>query len=261
MTSDSMPDRDSLPLEAHERIDRACAEFEAEWKSGTRSRIEDFLGTTSGPERSALLRELLLLELNYRRKGGESPSPIEYSERFPIDRAQIESVFAEDAKRRAAVSGVNPSPAAAELLETTSLPSGAATGSLVSTLAEPRERARRIKCPHCGNRIQLVEPPAKEVTCESCGSSFSVDQAATVRSEDLPKRIGKFEVLELLGRGAFGAVYKARDPELDHVVAIKVPRAGYFSSHEEEERFLREARAAARLKHAAIVQVHAIEHD
>jgi serine/threonine protein kinase len=68
-------------------------------------------------------------------------------------------------------------------------------------------------------------------------------------------------VLELLGRGAFGAVYKARDPELDRTVAIKVPRAEYFSTQEEEQRFLREARNTARLQHRNIVQVHEIGHE
>jgi WD40 repeat protein/serine/threonine protein kinase len=68
-------------------------------------------------------------------------------------------------------------------------------------------------------------------------------------------------VLQLLGRGAFGTVYKAHDPQLDVNVALKVPRAGYFGSREEEERFLREARSAARLKHPNIVQVHDVASD
>ncbi|MFN0054040.1 MAG: protein kinase domain-containing protein [Planctomycetales bacterium] len=73
--------------------------------------------------------------------------------------------------------------------------------------------------------------------------------------------IGRFQVLELLGRGAFGEVYKARDPELDRLVAVKIPRSEYFATPEEEQRFLREARSAANLRHPGIVQVHEIAHE
>ncbi len=126
--------------------------------------------------------------------------------------------------------------------------------------ATPLERARHLRCPHCGNAIQIVEPQPGEVTCASCGSSFHVDINATTshRPSPLPGKIGKFEILEILGSGTFGNVYKARDPELDRIVALKVPRAGTFGTPQEEERFLREARSAAQLSHPSIVKVHEI---
>ncbi|MBI3467783.1 MAG: protein kinase [Planctomycetes bacterium] len=138
-----------------------------------------------------------------------------------------------------------------------------ASRPLKPSAAEVPERAIHLKCPHCGNRIQLLEPEPREVTCENCGSSFQLDVEATTtyQPDRLPKTIGKFQVLEQIGRGAFGCVYKARDPELNRVVAIKVPRAGYFGTQEEEERFLREARNAAQLRHPNIVQVYEIAHD
>lgn len=71
-----------------------------------------------------------------------------------------------------------------------------------------------------------------------------------------PRRLGKFELLEEIGLGSYGAVYKARDTELDRLVAIKVPRAGGNSSQEEIERFLREARSAAQLRHPGIVALY-----
>src|SRR5436189_6471696 len=64
--------------------------------------------------------------------------------------------------------------------------------------------------------------------------------------------------METLGQGAFGTVYKARDPELDRSVALKVPRAGNLAGPQELDRFLREARSVAQLKHPSIVVVHEV---
>src|SRR5262249_23537322 len=120
-----------------------------------------------------------------------------------------------------------------------------------------------LRCPQCGNRIPDVEPAARAVTCPGCGGSFRIESrpGTVVRAADLPRAPGKFQLLELPVRGSFGAVYKAHDPELDRLVAIKVPRAGSFATAEEEERFLREARSAAQLVHPHIVRVHDIAHD
>ncbi len=73
-----------------------------------------------------------------------------------------------------------------------------------------------------------------------------------------PTRIARFQILEHLGEGAFGTVYKARDPQLDRDVAIKIPRAGALSSKDERDRFLREARAAAGLHHPNICPVYEV---
>ncbi|HEV3004122.1 MAG TPA: protein kinase, partial [Pirellulales bacterium] len=80
-------------------------------------------------------------------------------------------------------------------------------------------------------------------------------------ADQRPVQIGKFEILDRLGHGSFGTVYKARDPQLHRLVAIKVPRAGTFQAPENQERFLREARSAAALKHPGIVQVYEIAHE
>ncbi|HEX7448953.1 MAG TPA: protein kinase [Pirellulales bacterium] len=71
-----------------------------------------------------------------------------------------------------------------------------------------------------------------------------------------PQRFGRFEILELLGKGAFGAVYRARDTQLGRVVALKIPRKGLLQSADERERFLREAKAAATLHHPNICPLH-----
>ena len=70
------------------------------------------------------------------------------------------------------------------------------------------------------------------------------------------RRIGKYELLEELGRGGFAVVYKARDVELDRIVALKVLRPALSDDPDFVARFKQEARAAARLSHPNIVIVH-----
>jgi serine/threonine protein kinase len=63
-------------------------------------------------------------------------------------------------------------------------------------------------------------------------------------------------LLERLGAGSFGYVFRAQDAELGRIVAIKIPRAGSLASREDAARFMREARSAAQLEHSGIVSLH-----
>jgi serine/threonine protein kinase len=117
-----------------------------------------------------------------------------------------------------------------------------------------------VLCPHCHNPIVLVKlSPRDEVVCPSCGSTFHLEMGSTTSWErKAGQKIGKFEILDTVGQGAFGTVYKARDTELDRVVAVKVPRAGNLAGPQELDRFLREARSVAQLRHPSIVTVHEV---
>jgi hypothetical protein len=75
------PDSEQLALEW--QVDAVCLRFEAAWQAGQRPGIEDYLADAQEPLRSALLRELLKLDIEYRQKAGESPSPEDYRDRFP----------------------------------------------------------------------------------------------------------------------------------------------------------------------------------
>src|SRR5947209_3623300 len=69
-------------------------------------------------------------------------------------------------------------------------------------------------------------------------------------------RLGRFEIEAELGVGSFGHVFRARDTELDRRVALKIQRAGSITSDETAERFHREARSVAQLKHPGIVALY-----
>lgn len=152
---------------------------------------------------------------------------------------------------------------------------GSAAGRL--TARTPGDRAvdvtrgvlHRLPCPHCGVGIKLVDNDIdrvqeQEVTCRNCGSSV---QLSSVRALDHSSfslqldSLGRFSLREVIGSGGFGIVYRAFDTELDRQVAIKLPREGSFHSPEDKQRFLREARHVARLRHPHIVAIHEIGHD
>src|SRR5262249_50677356 len=70
---------------------------EGAWKAGQRPQIEDYLADTPEPERSLLLRELLALELAYRRQYGETLTPEAYLQRFPDHAKLVQKAFRERA--------------------------------------------------------------------------------------------------------------------------------------------------------------------
>ena len=120
----------------------------------------------------------------------------------------------------------------------------------------------QVRCPQCHAPVELAsDEKLSDIACPSCGSSFSLlADAETMPYEAGTKTIGHFDLVEKIGVGTFGFVWKARDTELDRTVAIKIPRKGQLDP-DETEQFLREARAAAQLRHPGIVSVHEVGRD
>ena len=82
------------------------------------------------------------------------------------------------------------------------------------------------------------------------------DEGSNGFSDGDVKKIGRYTILGLLGKGGFGKVYLAHDDDLNRPVAIKVPRPERVSQPEDIEAYLNEARILASLDHPHIVPVY-----
>lgn len=91
----------------------------------------------------------------------------------------------------------------------------------------------------------LLKPPA------TAASTIGEQRVATAS----PRVLGRFELRRFLAEGSFGRVYEAYDPQLDRCVALKVAKMEQMDTNERVQRFIREARAAANLRHPHIVPV------
>jgi hypothetical protein len=233
-----VPPSSANSLDSDFRLELLCDEFEAAWRSGEPTSLADFVDRVPPKGRVRLLAELWAIELHYRRDAaGEL-----------VGDAGLRELYPQLAELLRNIPVTNPS-ASGRLTRSDSAssrgtPSAASKGGL------------HIRCPHCSNPVELLpDAPVDDVSCRSCGSIFSlVDDEGDEREARALERLGRFELLARLGVGGFGTVWKARDTELDRVVAIKIPRKGNLNKGEVEQ-FMREARAAAQLRHPNIVPV------
>jgi hypothetical protein len=157
---------------------------------------------------------------------------------------------------------------------------------------------KKVKCPHCQAVIPVPitpEPPGEElppspapgageaVTIAPTGpvggrssagtqshheagssqpaSNELYDFLAPAQSPDELGRLGPYRVLKVLGAGGMGVVFRAEDPHLARHVAIKAMLPTLAASDSARQRFLREARAAAAIKHDHIVTIHQVGED
>ena len=134
-----------------------------------------------------------------------------------------------------------------------------------------------VQCPRCARSYSIDRALlGRRGRCKNCGNSFELapccemaGQAPATGGERVsgaisgtrhgagpaPEKIGRFVIRERLGAGACGAVYRAQDPTLERDVALKVPHPEFQRDAQAVARFLREAKAAARLHHPHIVTV------
>jgi len=253
----------------------ACSRFEAAWQTGQQPQIKDFLPAES-PE-GATLRNLLLqvvrIDLKWRWKtaslrdrtvakepvGSVSlplrPRLADYVAQYPmlgpVEQLPCDLIADEYHARRR----YGHWPTHAEYLDV--------FGSRHPDLAErlqaiDDEMVSDLLNPLSGSllKTRLRQQDEPESLPISDDSTPRQSQPAPEGSIEHYGRIGRYRIERVLGKGAFGTVYKGCDDELKRPVAIKVPHRYLVDKPEDIELYLNEAQVVARLDHANIVPVH-----
>ena len=154
-------------------------------------------------------------------------------------------------------------PGSEALFDTGSIPSSPTKASIATPLASPLtvDSSWATITPAAGesagttvDHLSSGGDGAGTATFDTPGPSPRLTKPyIPIRDPELPERVARFLVRELLGEGAFGRVYRAYDAQLDRELAVKVAKAETLNSSHRIERFLREARTAAQLQHPHIV--------
>ncbi len=281
----------TLSVSVDQRIAQLCIQFEQVLQAGDRPRIEEFLLEIDESARPQLLRVLLGVELNWRHRAGQAPTAGEYLERFPEYPELVLEVLGQaatelDAKTLASSDqAVETEDAAAEPMDAPARPAVSAT---LSHRPEAAERSKESRAEETGKRKVTLDDFVSSLT--ECGLMDQVEVDAFI--EDLPaddrpingkqlaellyrhKRLTRFQVqavyqrktrglvvgnyvvLDRIGKGGMGQVYKAHHRRMKRVVALKMLPWDTSKSPHAIARFQREAEAAARLNHPNIVTAY-----
>jgi serine/threonine-protein kinase len=283
---------DSLSLSVQLRLQEVCAPFEAAWQAAAaphnkRPCVADYLGSSDGPERTALLRELIRLDLHYRRQCGEVPAAEDYLRCCPADAEVIRAVFCVHDQLLLALAlwldWISDSALAAARKVCTTEGAKSPKDVLLEQGDLSHERLRLLDAlvvehlkVHGGNPKRslaaLGEMPTDihaflnaVVACaqtapEGMNPAVCANAQPVGCNLDMPEGEAaaclRYRTLRLHDRGGLGEIFVAEDRELHREVALKEIRLEYAHDRNLRRRFLREGEITGRLEHPGVVPVY-----
>jgi tRNA A-37 threonylcarbamoyl transferase component Bud32 len=237
---------DSLVLDLE--VDALCSRFEQSWQRGERPSLDTQL-PAGGPLRLKALAELVRLDLEYRLKAGEAVRVDTYLSRYPELQADPDRAAQLRSDEQRCRSSAGTETTFAEVLR--QAPVCLEQTSVLGTGRDTVARTSGVLSPSVGQVGFQVDPRA-------ASSAVSALLAPPQEPGEIG-RLGNYRVLEVLGEGGMGMVLRAVDPTLHREVALKVMKPSIAADDSARERFLREARAAARLEHERIVAIYQVD--
>jgi serine/threonine protein kinase len=214
-------------------LESLIGRFEELWLQGEKPSINAFLAA-AGEERARLLLELVHAELELRLKVGEPVRVEEYLGRFPELAQQPEAQW-----------GL----IAAEYRQRARREPNLSVEEYKARFPEWSESLARLEAD--SPKAATPHPRAEGSAATAPGPTSSAEVGYFTKQSVIPG----YEILGELGRGAMGVVYKARHLALNRTVALKMILAGQHAGPQELARFQTEARAAAQIQHANVVQI------
>ena len=249
---------DRLPVAVQDRVRAKREELQSAWEAGQRPDPAAFLADeVSQDERSALLFELLCVDLQHRAAGDETPDRDAYRSRFADDVAVVDSVF--DLLQTGRLTTVGPG-AGDTIDEHVVEPTVISVETAAETQLEIPTNLAEIETAHESAGATTIDeglmpvqrPPVSKPP--TAGPSFPTG----------PKTLGDYELLETLGQGGMGTVFRARQRSVNRIVALKIIRPDRLAQmnstirNQAIDRFRAEAEAAAKINHDHLVTVYEV---
>lgn len=254
MKSRNETDFEQLPSDLMLRINQLCDQYETELRRGELPSIDVYLEHVAIEYREVILRELIPLEIEHRCQLGESPQSADYLELYPgldpdwlasvLESAQAQQLAASDNSAVHKQQSLS-EPVSLEQCQQRIVAEGVLSQAELTELRETSAAGQACQTPE-GLTEFLVQ--SGKITNYQSDVLLSHDERRLL--------IADYLILEPIGSGGMGTVYKALHRRMKRIVALKVIRTDLQHVPDRLKRFEREVQTAARLSHPHIVTAY-----